>query len=740
MGMHSLKAVLCVSALGWTVAGYAQDGSGSNAGPAAPATAGEDQIGDIIVTAQRRSESAQDVPISLQSFSSDILEQRAVSSTEDLTTVVSGLVVQQSGARPALFLRGVGNNSANTTPSILTFVDGVYQPFGFSTDLENVERVEVLKGPQGTLFGRNATGGVIQIITRPPSEEASARAEIGYGNYRTIDAAAYITGGLARGVAMDLSMRYRDQGNGFGTNVATGKDAFDANRATLRSRIRAELSDDTAVTVAGDYSRVRQMLGSVFNPAFGYGTLFVDGALRRFGGSYFPGDYDVNSNASGLRTYEWGGSLTLETGFSGLTMRSITAYRRGSERAVIDSDGGPTTGVHIVINRTPRTSFTQELQLLSSDDGPLQWVAGVFYYRGKLVSDPFGFFGSGAEAIFRLPAGGRITANAADIADSIAGYAQATHKFSTGTKLTLGGRYTVEKRSTTGIVRINGVEVAGRGGKLELKFKEPTWRVALDQDITSKVMIYGSISRGFNSGYFNSASVGGFASETVNPRVNPEFLTAYETGMKADLLDRRLRVNISAFRYDYKGLQQQIYEFGTTKTINAGAARIKGVDLEVTARPVSSLTLSLAGSYLDAKYRSYPLAPDYVPQPNGSIIAVGSRDAAGRHLTNTPEWNYNASVTHVLSTSIGEFSTTANLSYRGKTFVDPQNRFELPTRYVLDLTERWTSVDKRLFASIWAKNLLDKQYDYAISVVTPAGLVGLHAPPRTYGASIGFQF
>lgn len=724
----------------WPVHVFAQTPIGQTA--EASASDQDGRIEDIVVTAQRRSEAAQDVPITLQSFSSDSLDRLGVGSTEDLTTVVSGLVIQQSGARPAVFLRGVGNNSANTTPSVLTFIDGVYQPFGFLTDLENIERVEVLKGPQGTLFGRNATGGVIQIITKPPSEVASGRAEVGYGNYSTVDASAYVTGGLAHGIAMDVAARYRNQMDGFGTNIATGDDAYVSRRATVRSRIRAEITESTVLTLAGDYAEVEQTQGSVFAPAFGYDRLFVDGALRRVGGSYFPEDFDINSGMSaiGTRTEEWGGSATLEADFGGLTARSITAYRRGSERAIVDSDGGPSTSVHILINRTPRTSFTQEFQLLSSDDSPFQWVVGAFYYRGKLASSPFGFFGIGAQAIFGIPPGGIITANAVDIADSIAGYAQASYKLASGTKLTLGGRYTVEKRSTEGRVSINGTDLPARAGKLSTKVNEPTWRIAIDQDITKDAMAYASVSRGFNSGFFNSASVAGFASQAVNPQVKPEYLTAYEVGLKSDLLGRHLRLNASLFWYDYKGLQQQVYEFGVTKTINAGSARIKGAEVEIVARPFSNLTLSFSGTYLDANYQSYLLAPNYVEQANGSVVAIGSLDAAGKTVINTPEINYNVTATHVLPTAIGSFTTTANLSYRGETFVDPQNRFKLPTRYVADLSERWTSNDQRFFISAYIKNLFNKHYDHAISVVAPAGLVGLHAPPRTYGMSAGFNF
>lgn len=693
----------------------------------AEASDNADQIEDIIVTAQKRTEKAQDVPISLQSFSSDALHQTGVDSTEDLTAVIGGILIQPTATRTSIYIRGVGGNSSSTTDAVLTFIDGVYQPFGQSTDLGNIASVEVLKGPQGTLFGRNATGGVIQITTKPPSETPSARAEIGYGNYNTVDGSAYLTGGLATGVAMDLSMRYSNQKDGFGQNIFNGDDVFLSRRSNVRSRIRFDISDMTNLTLAGDYGTTRGTVGTTIAPAFGYGYLFVNGARRERGSAFYPGDYDINSGPRTplYKSKEWGVSGTFQTEFEALTFRSITAYRRSSERGVIDYDAGPADIVNIDIVRSPRTMFTQELQLISSNDSPLQWVAGLFYYNSVVDVSPFRI----NDIVALNTAKDR----------SIAPYAQATYEFLPETRLTLGGRYTVEKRSIEGFSSLPGFELPGTRGKLSQKFKEPTWRIALDHKLSPTVLVYGSVSRGFNAGFFNDSTFS-FGSEVDNPPVHPEFLTAYEIGTKTDLLNRRLRLNLSAFLYDYKGLQQQIYDNGSVRVINAGAARIKGLDFEVVARPVNALTLSVSGTYLDTHYRSYELAPNYIGQPNGSIIADGNLDAAGKTITNSPKISYTATVSHVLETSIGDFTTTANLNYRGKAFVDPNNRFKLPKRYLLNLSEQWTSSDSHLFATLWVKNVLNKRYDYAINLVDGIGLAGNPAPPRTYGASIGFQF
>lgn len=705
------------------------------------------QIEDIVVTAQRRSESAQSVPISLQSFSSDSLQNAKVSGTDDLSTIVGGVFVLPTSSRPSLYIRGVGTNSTSTTPAVLTFVDGVYMPMGNRMDFANVSSIEVLKGPQGTLFGRNATGGVVQITTRPPSDTPSARVEIGYGNYRTVDANTYVTGPLARGVAFDFAGAYNNQDDGFGKNLATGNDVFMTRTVSARSRLRAELGDDTSLMLTGFYSEGRGNAGTTVAPAFGYGFINVQGVVRTRGSAFFPGDYDVNLGPRDphYKVRSGGGSLTFETKLSDITLRSITAYQTGRELGIIDFDGGPNSITNLTIDRNRRKAFTQEVQLLSSSSGPFQWVAGAFYYYGLNGLLPFRFDVPPAATVRQ--------AFGTDVDKSIAPYAQLSYEILPNTKLTLGGRYTFEKRSIEGYATVNNVVNPASVGKLSQTFKEPTWRVALDHKLSSTAMVYASVSRGFNSGFYNQQNLGGFANETQNPRVLPEFLTAWEAGTKLDLLDRRLRVNLSAFYYNYSGLQQQIYTAtGATITINAASARIKGIDFEVVARPLRSLTLAMNGTYLDAYYKSYPLAPKYVlcdltapgaPTQctiNGTVVAAGSEDVQGNTITNTPEWSYTFAATHELSTAIGTFTTSFNLNYRGTTYIDPGNRFKLPTRYVANLTERWTSNDEKLFATVWVKNLFDKRYDYGVNILAPVGLVGNPAPPRTYGTTLGFKF
>ena len=380
-------------------------------------------------------------------------------------------------------------------------------------------------------------------------------------------------------------------------------------------------------------------------------------------------------------------------------------------------------------SRFPRTAFTQEVQLLSDKSGPLQWTLGAFYY----------------DAVNQIPnyTLGANTIVSTAKSNSIAGYGQATYAITPGTKLTLGARYTNEKSSIDGVVLSGGAPRPGTQGHDSQTFNELTWRAALDQQLTTNAMVYASVSRGFNAGFFNVSSFGGFANRTQNPPVLPEYLTAYEIGAKTDFLDHHLRVNVSGYIYNYRNLVQSVFTSGSVSSINAAAANIKGIDFEIVARPIPSLTLSLDGSYIDGHYGSYPNAPNYILLPTSEVILpIGAQafDAAGNKIVNAPDWTYTFTVSHTLKTSVGRFDTTGNLSYRGKSFVDPGNRIVLPTRYVVNLTERWTASNSHLFTELWVKNLFDKRYDNGVAIVVPLGLVGSPAPPRTYGVTVGVSF
>lgn len=709
----------------------------SPAAQAADQSAADTGIGDIIVTAQRRSESAQDVPIAVTALSGDQMAQIGLASSADLASVIPGLTISPTGVRSPIFLRGVGNNGTSTSPSVLTFIDGVYQPFDSTgADYSNVERIEVAKGPQGTLFGRNATGGVIQITTKNPLDWQGLDVQLGFANYETYSAKLYGATLLSENAAVDVAAFYDDQQEGWGVNRFDGSDFYTAERYGVRSKLVTEFDDSFSATLTGDYAYRYGQIGAGISPSTNNYTLYNAALAQSF---TLPSIYDVTTDFPAFyETKEAGVALTLDKDFGAVRFLSISSYRGADETLRIDFDG--TAIPFFELSREDqRRSFTQEFQLSGGSDS-LTWVGGLYYYymnsdingpRFSGLVGPIAFGTASPDVPFAIAS--------EDTTDAYAVYAQATMGLTPDTNLTLGARYTIETREISGQTTGSPVFSPGSAGAQEETFEEPNYRIAIDHHITPDVLIYGSWSRGFNAGFFNQIAPLGF-NDVANPVVKPEEIEAYEIGIKSDLFDRHLRVNVAAFYYDYANLQQQIYQFGSITTLNAASAEIMGVDLDIVARPMRDLTLSFSANYLDSEYQSYPEAPNYDFLASGEFAAIGTRDAAGMELVGAPPFGVQAAATYTLETSFGTLDTTANVNYQQRQYADPQNEFEIPERTLLGLTEQWTSPDGASTITLWIKNLTDEEYDVSYSLLTPVGLVGNPGAPRTYGITFGHKF
>ena len=694
-------------------------------------------LSEIVVTAQRRSEASQDVPIAIQAFKADDLKAMGVQSTDDLPSMVPGLTLQPTGASRPIFLRGVGNNNnSNVGSAVLVFVDGVYYPYQQGTlPYNNVASVEVDKGPQGTLFGRNATGGVIQITTKDPQFTPSADVELGYGNYRTSSASIYATAGLTDRLATDLAVYYVNQQKGWGTNLANGEDVFTNKNVALRNKWLYKLSDETQVRVAFDYLTSDGTVGTDVLPAVGRGYLFNEITGQKF---TIPGNYNVDADFQpGYTVRQLGANVRVDTSLGDFKGVSITSWHTMRTSLDIDYDGTPIDFFQLY-RFDNRDAETQEFQLISPDDSKIKWVGGLYFYNDKGEVNPFGFGGPAGSIVFGVPPGDRFNIFADDRLTSYAAFGQATLPITPDTDLTLGARYTEDQRYIDGYTAGDNAVVPGSAGAESATFKKPTYRVVLDHHFTSDILGYVSYNRGFNSGYFNQASVGGFT-QAANPAVKPEIIDAYEAGTKTEFLDHRLRVNASAFWYQYKDLQQQIYEGAALVTVNAAAARIRGVDLDVEARPISALTLAAGIEFLDATYLSYLNSPSYSTDAAGALISSPG-DASGNRIPYTPRWSYNVRANYVLDSPIGDFDTSAAVSYTGSWYADPSDYYREPSHSLVNLSETWTASDKRNHVSLWSRNLTNKYYDVGINMLAPIGPVGNPGEPRTFGITIGHHF
>lgn len=699
---------------------------------------------EIIVTAQKRKESSQKVPISITAFNGEKLIKLGVTNTNDLPLAVPGFQIAGSAQNNLYFIRGIGSQQVGTGTfaAVSTFVDGVYAPFTASAlkGLSNIASIEVDKGPQGTLFGRNSTGGVIQINTKDPTQNLNVDFSATYGNYKHYAITGYVAGGLGKNVAADISLIADDQQKGYGTNITTGADIFKRRIFAIRSKVLISASDRTTIRLIGEYSSVKSDFGAIISIPTGLKELFN---LVTGGPLLIPGDYNAAGNTpNGYKVDNWGGSLKVSSGFDWADLSSITSYTGTKSRTDVDFDGTPQTFAPTSTDAREHV-ITQELQLSSLKDSKLTWTAGAFFLTHRGYTDPFTFSSPISTIVFGAPPGTDYLLFAKTGTTSIAGYAQATATIFPDTRLTLGARYTHDKRTIDGYATAGGVVRPSSVGKDSATFGKPTFRVALDHDVSRDFKIYASWNRGFQSGTYNSNSAAGY-NPLVNPVLKPENIDAYEVGFKSELFNRQLRFNMAAFLYNYTNLQQQTYDNNVLVSLNAGAARTKGVDLELLYQPTSNFNMGVSAAYLDARYTDYKNAPGFftVRTPAGGLAYVAQPipNAKGKRLAFSPEWTATAFISHTLETSAGKFDTNASVSTNSGYFAEPSNGYKEPSFYVINLRETWSLKDN-LSLSLWVKNLNNRKYYQGLITALPTGVTGnTPGAPREYGITARYKF
>jgi len=701
----------------------------------------------VTVTAERREENQQRVPIAISSFTAEQLQQTGIINTLNLQQITPGLVFNHVVNAGLPFLRGVGsyNAQAGDEGAIALYVDGVYIASQFANifDFNNVDRIEVLKGPQGTLFGRNATGGVIQVITRDPSHSPYAEAEVGYGNYQTVDTRFYGTAGITDNLAADLAFNWHDQMQGFGRNTNLGIEVNYRRNIGARTKWLFTPDDLTRITLSLDFNRLVDTYGAQGTPA--PGSVGLDGDV-------YDGFFNTRSDLGSTSWAEqYGASLKIDHKFSGARFVSITSWRDYPGENKVDQDGGPLIfGTSPV--ETEQHTFTQEFQLLSPEASRVSWVAGLYYLYDNTAYNPLSI-NIGAQAItVPVTVPGLSEPVNAPIAvvtfppitldiygrqrtKSYSGFVQSTFELFSNTHFTGGARFTEDQKTENGQESFNPAPEIFQSAT----FKKWTWKASLDHQFTPNVMGYLSASRGFKSGLFNLVS-------PYNPPVKPEVLDDYELGLKSEFLEHRIRLNAAAFYYDFSDLQLQQIVLGTTQLFNAASARIKGVEADIAAVPVTDLTLTAGLAFLDAHFSQFDNAPLYVanPLPNplggpaGYVTTSGS--AAGNVMPNAPKSNVNASANYLLHTRSGELLFAANASYISRVF-QIDNKFSVPGYTLVNASIQWTAPNNRWHIRAWGANLLDKRYvtSYAPGFV-PCSIDQAPGDPRTYQVLVGVRF
>jgi iron complex outermembrane receptor protein len=695
--------------------------------PATPAAPQDDGgVKDIVVTAQRRSENLQNVPVAVTALSPETLAVAGVASTDDLKALTPGLNFNTNlGGFGQPRIRGVGTTA--TGPGIenptATYIDNVYigTSAGALFALNDVDQVAVLKGPQGTLFGRNATGGLIQVTTRAPSIEPHAEVQFGYGNYKTVNASGYVTGGITDTLAASITGLYENQADGFGKNLFNGQDIQTHREAAGRVKLQWKPDALTKVTLSADYSQITA----------------ADPAIRTYGLTMFGtptpgGNRDIDLDVQPyLNSRQWGTSLAAERDLGGVQLVSTTAYRDSKFHVIFDADQLPINGLALDETQIDQ-QFSQELQLQSTGGGPFKWVAGAFYFHSIGKYDPIRTTGAFlASPFFPLQA---VDLYVDQRLDSYAGYAQGTYAIDDATNITAGLRFTSDHRK---IVESQTLTVAGfpvpQAPVSEAKtFNKLTWRLAIDHRFSPDVMAYASYNRGFKSG--------SFAPDTFPIAVlEPETLDAFEVGLKTELFDRKVRFNVAAFYYDQKNLQVNQIVQGVLLVYNASGSTSYGIDADLQARVTDNFTINAGASYLHARYKTFLNAFELFPLPTGGNSFDQNGNATGNRLQNTPDGTVNLGATYDIPTSSGKFTLAANYYHNSGSYADPQNRLRQVPYDLVDASVSWVSPDGHMLIRIWSKNLTNSFY-YQQTNPLNVGDNYVAAAPRTFGGTIGFKF
>jgi iron complex outermembrane recepter protein len=701
----------------------------------------------VTVTAQRRSEDIQDVPISAIAVSSKQLEASGVVDTMSLPTVVSGLTVQVQANSFSPRIRGIGTSALGPgiENPVALYVDDVYygSQGGALVDLVDVSQVTVLKGPQGTLFGRNTTGGVIQLATRDPEKTSGGQIRTELDNYLTWRNNAYVTGGLSDTLAANLSLGYTTQSDGWGENIFDGEDNHRISHDfAARSKWIFTPSDRTLMRFNVDYRDRSDSMAPNLVPAPGT-TPRVQVVTPT------SNKWDSNSPLDTETDLEnYGGSFDFEHDFGFANLVSISAYRKFK----IDAQFEPALGPRPEISQFytfESEQFTQEVRFVSPDDQKFQWVAGAYYYTADDSEPFFQQINVNEQALPFLTQD--IRAESSMNTDSWAVFGQGTLEVFRSTRLTLGARYTAEDRDIDGhffgsfnTLLFPGFPGVPVGGDLDLStffppfsgsksFEETTYRISLDHDFTPDVLGYVSYNHGFKSGGFN-----GINPSFLNPAYNPETVDSSELGLKTALLDHRMTLNAAVFYNKYDDIQ--IISFVNIPTIfNAANAITKGVDVDLQANLTDELRLTAGFEYLHAEFTGDSQGTVVVALPGGGTSSsIGPID--GNTLAYAPEFTGNIALDYTKAFDRGAigFNVTASGS---SSFFGAEDNFVEADGYVnLNSSVTWTSTSGNLSLAIWGRNLLDEAVPAQLANATFGYSIDYTNPPLTYGFTATYRF
>lgn len=715
-------------------------------GPVESASASKG-VEEIIVTAQRRSESLQDVPISITAVTSAMISDSAIRGVDEIAGRTPGFTMTAMNvAQPRLFIRGSGStdDGAAQDNSVAVFVDDVYIARGAGQAFEflDIERIEVLRGPQGTLYGKNVVGGLVNVISARPKQTMKAAGEVSYGNYNALDMRGYVTGPVSDTLSASFSGVHRSR-DGFARNIRLNRDLEDLNMVAVRAQLLWQPTSNLDFLVSADYNnhedngQSRKGEGPFLPSPFGSVTLVQSNDDPRQSES--PRVTYQNRKVYGvIGRFDW----RTEVG----TLTSISAYRASKVDLgdAFTGIGSPPYAVLDTLNieQEKADQFSQEVRMAFDPfwDDRLNGVLGVYYLKEKVdraeIADLVSFIGS------RVPALGGLTGISGSYqnaeTESLGAFASLTWNITDRLGVTGGLRYTHEKKDVRTQVRsIADTDsiIAAPPTEEYLITANDSWgaftpRVAITYEFSPALNLYASYAQGFKSGGFQGQAPTAAAARSP---FDPEHAKSFEIGTKGRLFDGRLSFAVSLHSTQYEDLQvrQNSQRPGDPLPIiritNAGKARARGVELDFTARPVEWLNLWGSYGYLDAKYRR--------------LVDNTGVDRAGNQMTYAPKNTYN--IGGEIEAPVAGVVGFVRTEYRWQDtfYYDPANN-PINTQKGYGLLSAAMGVrfgDDRFTAEVWGKNLTDKVY--TTSVIPFLGdRFATYGPPRTYGVRLRFSY
>jgi iron complex outermembrane receptor protein len=670
----------------------------------------------ITVTAQRRPEAAQSVPIALSSFSAATLETQRLSNLSDISRLTPGLLVSAfSVSNPTIAIRGANNtfSQMGVSKPVAVAVDDVFAPRNSAAAFElfDLENVTVLKGPQGTLFGRNVTGGAVMIQTRRPSyEKAGSEAQLSFGNLGAVSVDALTNLVLGDEKALKLSVATRDR-DGTGRDRISGREQDDLRSRNARGQFRMGITGDLEALFSADYGE--------------------DGSQGRTLSSNGVGD-DGDRRTSELGAVQgfdrtlWGASAKFEYSRPWGDITSITAYRHAASREDYASVGASYTllasGSQLLTSDAERVgTFSHELRYATPAAGWGSFQAGIF------LLDEDGTRQLGTRSL-GAGSGAVVAATLADQAvrtRSASLFADGTWRWTPTLSLTAGGRYTRD-RKTASLVRSNLLAPAQGFTEqgLTASWQEFTPRVALNWQPTDAMLLYGSVTKGFTAGGFNTEASTLAALRTP---FNPETVVNRELGLKSQWLANRLRVNLSVFDMSYRDKQEFLNNTvtGILSIMNASRATVRGAELELAFKPTAWLNLAATYGQLKARYDQFQIGNiNYTGNP----MASSPRDKASL----AADWR----VPVAAGVVTGALSYGWQAAYNTGAANDPNLR--IPAYGLLNFNVGLEATDRRWRVQAWVKNATDR--DYILTRSTQVVRAEYLGAPRTFGVTAGLRF